>query len=701
MLRDSAQPRIVNEKHKAHLDETNQLSIETNRLLFEMQTRKFDNLRTRSTFRHAAQNLYTKQCKAACGDTGVPVDDDVENSNCEVEAQGSCGAKATGEGGVKTPERLQIPTSPMLPVTPPALNIPSMYYFPQPFMMFNFPSHLQFVPNARTWPSDNSNCQFPAFSSPWATMGNGIEMPEPGSLPSTVLSSFSGSEHTMSNPCSPRSVGAKPKPGTPLLKEVNPESCGNIPSTRGRDEKMVPEYCVQNGSVQCPSEAQSHRISIQSAIPEEHSPDGAGFGKTSLHRSGTPSSGRSRRSIISKTTIRKFLPRWRQRSLPQQVCALVRHGERADTVADEYGGSWLGSYDSKLYPNDPPLTENGRHQARSVGKSLCDGSAEYGTVYHIVVTSPYLRCMQTAVEICSTLHLPLLIDYEVGEIYGPATMGAQQPDNNNVTRSWDYLSTYCSDMGVKVRGKPVGVWPTWPESLSTARLRFARRYLTYLHRSLLARRNFILVTHADAVASAMTIMPCEKDQHVVEVNFCGYFLARRQIDATESKVRAAEEDAMVDALTFNCVSPPSSQEPMESPGISKGWTLTKKGIKVKERPGNSKKNQLRLWGSKKSSGYTWGHIEQLLGELPPEVMSELSKDADDGRDKPHLRASVSQTFSQASASTFWFGQSERASSLDFASQRGNSMEGFSSQGTRDLSHQGTRDFLSPRGASES
>ena len=53
----------------------------------------------------------------------------------------------------------------------------------------------------------------------------------------------------------------------------------------------------------------------------------------------------------------------------------------------------------------------------------------------------------------------------------------------------------------------VGVWPTWPETLAVARRRFAERLLVYISRGVKARRNFVLVSHADCVASCLALMP--------------------------------------------------------------------------------------------------------------------------------------------------------------------------------------------------
>eukprot|EP00442_Polarella_glacialis_P004040 CAMPEP_0115149314 /NCGR_PEP_ID=MMETSP0227-20121206/64366_1 /TAXON_ID=89957 /ORGANISM="Polarella glacialis, Strain CCMP 1383" /LENGTH=301 /DNA_ID=CAMNT_0002559457 /DNA_START=66 /DNA_END=971 /DNA_ORIENTATION=+ len=47
----------------------------------------------------------------------------------------------------------------------------------------------------------------------------------------------------------------------------------------------------------------------------------------------------------------------------------------------------------------------------------------------------------------------------------------------------------------------MGKWPQWPENLGSSRKRYAERLLAYLNRGTKARRNFLLVSHAECVGS--------------------------------------------------------------------------------------------------------------------------------------------------------------------------------------------------------
>ena len=74
---------------------------------------------------------------------------------------------------------------------------------------------------------------------------------------------------------------------------------------------------------------------------------------------------------------------------------MIRHGERADKTVNnmEY---------EPLY--DCPLTPEGHQQAFKSGQHLKDYFS--GTDVEIeVISSPFLRCMETSMEICKALNV--------------------------------------------------------------------------------------------------------------------------------------------------------------------------------------------------------------------------------------------------------------------------------------------------------
>lgn len=102
---------------------------------------------------------------------------------------------------------------------------------------------------------------------------------------------------------------------------------------------------------------------------------------------------------------------------------LIRHGERSDVIH--------GEKEKVKNMADAPLTLNGRSEARKTGEFLLDlFQKKYPEIKHfIVVSSPFLRCVETADEISACLQRRFPIEQiyceeSVGEwyashIYGP------------------------------------------------------------------------------------------------------------------------------------------------------------------------------------------------------------------------------------------------------------------------------------------
>jgi len=240
--------------------------------------------------------------------------------------------------------------------------------------------------------------------------------------------------------------------------------------------------------------------------------------------------GHTKIKVNGLSQVKKSSARWKNRDLPTHFFGVVRHAERADSLYSLYnGGRWTASEDFQRWPVDAPLSDNGLEAAAEIGTEVFDYMSKSAVPVHVVVSSPYFRCVQTAVEICRKLQgkVRLILDRSLGELYGPDIMGDFRPVSP--VRQMPEIQEYCKKYGVSVLKNVIGQWPRWPEDLRTARKRFAGRFLTYLHRSNTARRNFIVVTHADGVGAALSLMPSTLGQVIDSVNYGGYFLAERQI----------------------------------------------------------------------------------------------------------------------------------------------------------------------------
>lgn len=238
--------------------------------------------------------------------------------------------------------------------------------------------------------------------------------------------------------------------------------------------------------------------------------------------------------------------------------AVVRHGERQDQIDPR---AWFKSELGQAYPFDCPLTEKGRESARSVANVL----RKSGQKFALVVSSPYVRCVQTAGEICEELGLQLAIDSELGEIYGPRTYG--QWKNPPPRRDLSQISSLTKLCGVPLQDSKLlvcnedcdffGSHSSWPETLEDARLRLVSRVEQYLARSIQLRRNFILVTHGDCVAAALGLLlssqPGEDRQVVTKIDYCAYAVAERMVDPEDPVPLGLADEAAGWGLSYgNC-----------------------------------------------------------------------------------------------------------------------------------------------------
>eukprot|EP00930_Biecheleria_cincta_P068581 TRINITY_DN5612_c0_g2_i1.p1 TRINITY_DN5612_c0_g2~~TRINITY_DN5612_c0_g2_i1.p1 ORF type:complete len:657 (-),score=79.04 TRINITY_DN5612_c0_g2_i1:376-2325(-) len=239
-------------------------------------------------------------------------------------------------------------------------------------------------------------------------------------------------------------------------------------------------------------------------------------------------SGASATQDASAGSKKGLLSKWQKRHLEVPLFGVVRHAERADGVYAFFeGGRWTESEDYFMWPLDPPLSDAGHTEAAGLGDHIHDFAKRKGSVFHVIISSPYLRCVQTAVKICQKQGpgVKILLDYSMGEVYGPSVMGEVQPQR--LLRSFDEAKSYCLSHGVDCVSCAIGEQPTWPETLKNARTRFAFRFLSYLRRASIAKRNFLLVTHGDCIGTVMGILPDQKRSAVTRVDYGAAILASR------------------------------------------------------------------------------------------------------------------------------------------------------------------------------
>lgn len=265
-----------------------------------------------------------------------------------------------------------------------------------------------------------------------------------------------------------------------------------------------------------------------------------------------------------------ILLRWKKRRLKAPIFGVVRHAERADGVYSFFeGGRWTATEDFSQWPLDPPLSDAGHTQADGLGDHIKAFAAGKGSEFHVVISSPYLRCIQTAARICKRLgpDVKMLVDQSIGEVYGPSVMGEVQPHCQ--VRAFAEAEKYCRSLGVDVVRCAIGSPPAWPETLKDARTRYALRFLSYLQRLAVAKRNFLLVTHGDCLGTVFGILPDQKDRRVHKVEYGGTVLASRPSKYATTSPRGSTSSCGMSPMqqranttgSYSSVLPVSQEEP--------------------------------------------------------------------------------------------------------------------------------------------
>lgn len=313
----------------------------------------------------------------------------------------------------------------------------------------------------------------------------------------------------------------------------------------------------------------------------------------------------------------------------RSAVAVVRHAERADAV---WGHPWNTSADAARFPYDPPITCEGMHMAAQRAKELTSS----GSSFDILVSSPYLRAVQTALIYAEHLNAIVILDHQLGELLGPDVFGAEGPAATP-WRTWETLMSVlegCSEVPVNISrlrcGELLGEPPKWPESRMAARTRYAARYLTYLRRARRARMSCLLVTHGHMMQASLRVLPATSSLQVESVGYCATMMAQmytrdKQVSDSSSPVlnSATVDEAshkvgeglahFLDGREWGRAEPPNDST-LQNMALC-WWEasvsgLTYHGDEDGQHPSLLAKLQQHL-------DWNWHHIEGLLGVLRP------------------------------------------------------------------------------------
>jgi len=353
--------------------------------------------------------------------------------------------------------------------------------------------------------------------------------------------------------------------------------------------------------------------------------------------------------------------------------AVIRHGERQDSV---FCSAWHGTADCQQHPFDCPISDHAVLDARHTARQLRN-FADFG----VIVASPYLRCVQTAIALADELDLMVLLDNELGEVFGPPVFGDVDPMERFVAgRAWrsrQELYTAVKDWRPKLlQGfskepvervcwkKILGRPPIRGEEMQDAHRRYARRFLTYLSRGRRAQKNMILVSHGIMVQTCLKVLPSTSGRGVASIPYCGGLMANlcqisKQVAGTEMDDDAAHfvADSSSPQNPVPAGDWPERATERTSTGNEHieqaqlhGWDVQPLGVSFestddtpKTRASSAKRYQ-DLLARLKAGSFSWAQLQLLLGQLPAELPTHAFQ--------PTGTADLSDTATQVSMELF-------------------------------------------------
>lgn len=215
-----------------------------------------------------------------------------------------------------------------------------------------------------------------------------------------------------------------------------------------------------------------------------------------------------------------------------QAVAVVRHAERLDQTPE-----WWTYPGREAWPNDTPLAQVGHVQAAEVGEKLFEKAEAENRPWQLIVSSPYLRCAQSASHIGRRLRLPVRLDQDLGEVFDEE-LSADGTQQNRTTEELDaYLKRDFPDVEylrdeegqLQIRG----TLPRHPEALRTARLRFCHKVQLLVQRASAMLSSIIVVTHADALAASVSLL--RPSWCLTYIPPAAYYIATRMVRVMDKR----------------------------------------------------------------------------------------------------------------------------------------------------------------------
>jgi len=234
----------------------------------------------------------------------------------------------------------------------------------------------------------------------------------------------------------------------------------------------------------------------------------------------------------------------------RQAVAVVHHGERLDRTED--WAHFAANPSQRTWRHDPPLSVSGKKKSRDMVQRLGSLTPDGASPYELIISSPELRCAQTASEIAQELGLPVLFDEDLKDAVSgvcgdrnrahrspPKLLEALQEDYPDVPYAVD------SDGQLQILGDVSVVDETL---LDSASLHCCKAQLV-VEAATLERMSVIMVSHDTAVAAIAHHM--KKSLRVNDVHPHGFLVASRWVNSQDSEHTGCVVKERSKASTWN------------------------------------------------------------------------------------------------------------------------------------------------------
>jgi hypothetical protein len=164
-----------------------------------------------------------------------------------------------------------------------------------------------------------------------------------------------------------------------------------------------------------------------------------------------------------------------------------------------------------------------------------------------VICSPFMRCVETGIEICKVFGCDMMIDQAWGEVMSPDLFGGDKTIGKHPTRELKALVNLALAAKVEVKNTCVflGDKPVYPETVDTARSRYGKEFQSSLERSQSTQRSFIIVTHGEALPVCLSFFenpPALMGQVPYGAYFIGSWVAEEDLPPESTRAPSDHAD---------------------------------------------------------------------------------------------------------------------------------------------------------------